>query len=166
MVKRKRNKGLTLVEILIAISVFSVLVGVGGLAVSTIKRANFKKAAETVQRAVATSRTACMAKGSAKGAILFNTRPNGSVVVKDTDAGEKLVCNGSITVSYIAGYNLPNSGATPVNANILEFNTDGTVKTFDGADTGAKYYLRSNDGSLQAEVIIYPITGKTALRYL
>jgi len=165
MSKKRRNRGLSLIEILIAISVFSVLVGLTGLSVSMIKRANFKKAAEKVQRAVVTARTKCMAKGPVKGAILFNTRPNGQVVVKDTDASETFICNGSFKVSFVPGYSLPDDGIA-VAGDILQFNTSGAIKYSDGSDTGGKFIIKSNDGSLRAEVIIYPVTGKTTLKYL
>ena len=162
---KKQNKGFSLVEIIIAISVFTVLVGLTGLSASLIKRANFRKAAEKVQRAVVTARTQSMAKGTFEGTILFNTRPNGTVVVRDVHAAETVICNGNIIVSYTDSYNGANATAA-VNALKMEFNTNGTLKHTVGGDTGGKLYIRSNDGTLRAEVLIYPVTGKTALNYL
>ncbi len=165
MIKNRRNKGLTLVEILIAISVFTVVMGMIGLSVSTIKRGNFKKATEKLQSVISTARTQTMAKGEVAGAFLVNTRADGSVWAKISNTEETFICNKGITVSFVSSYNGPNV-VNPVNASMLTFTTSGAIDWGALGDTGGKYYLQSKDGKLRAEVIIYPFTGKTAVKYL
>ena len=74
MENRKRkvlydNKGFSLVEVLVVITIMIILVGVAALSFSIVSNANVSKAANSLNSTFATARSTCMAKGVDEGTL-------------------------------------------------------------------------------------------------
>ena len=102
----KRRKGFTLVETIVVIAISAILLTLFIISMNVVTNANVQDAARRLESAIRTSRTQCMARGVAEGALKIE-REGGKVYATVGASGSRtLICNsnvrmyGYLTTSY------------------------------------------------------------------
>lgn len=160
MKTKRKNKGFTLLEIMIVISISAVLVGMVAVSASMIKRANVAKATQKLQKKVQQARSLSMAKGEAAGKLKIQITGGNVYAQVGADGDRELICGGSVKVICEKSHEhkgLKNMSGSSAGMEV-EYNTAGMLKL----DTdGARIYIADKDFTRQSEILIYTLTGKS-----
>lgn len=101
----KRNKGFTLVELLVVVVIIGILTGVGVTSVSSVNATSAKKAAAQIDAYLSVVRTKCMSRAGSPYALIYSK--NGTVVGEyyenSTLVSEDVVSDKRVSVTYSYG---------------------------------------------------------------
>lgn len=169
--KRFNNdKGVTLIEIIIAIAISAVLVALAGLSLSVIMGADTNKSAKALESMIVRSKSECMGKAD-KGAITIS--PTGSGMKAKIGSGaDESICPRRVKTYFTqlaTDEPVESTGLmNPLGSNVvLEFGSDGSVKSVTvggGSASTAKsmmYEFAFKRGNRVDAVAVYASTGKT-----
>lgn len=173
--RRKTNKGLTLVELIIVLGISAILLAMVGLSYSLINNTNVQKSARRLENVIRLARTRSMAKGPAAGKLVLYEQ-NGNIYARiGDDPSPELICNSGVTMEAIATSTVtasPTPGASSVNYTAktggaaipplggtaevhIVFNAAGTIPAY--SNSYNKFLLHR--GNRNFEVIVYRETG-------
>lgn len=161
----KKNKGFSLVEILVVIAIMAVMVSAVALSYNIIDKANVAKAARTYDTAIDTARNMSMAKGPDAG-VLILSMSGGKLYYQIGETSEKKEICGpmiSVTVMIDSPYSSRSGGIAMADGAEyrLYFNSAGTLYLgYTGGTCTNVTKLIFSRGDRHIEVILYKETGK------
>ncbi len=163
------DKGFTLLELIIVLTISAIMVLFVGLTFGMINGTNVNKAAKNCEHALVQGRVQSMAKGPIAGTA-YIWDDGGDIYIKIGDTGEKeMLCNDRIT-GYFVQYNhssgslskkdaIASIAAGEVNAKTFVFTNIGSINKSLSTLNGYNGILFQR-GTRQTIVFIYPETGK------
>ncbi len=166
MDRQGRNKGFTLVEMMVVIAIAALLTVAAGFSYSIVSNADVRKAAETLATSIREARTVCMSNGMEAGTICIY-KENGSLYAQigGVDGEITKICNSlvDVEVMYTNDYTVQTGGNLMADGDKTElaFTASGVLKTAGyGVDVfpNNKFFLTR--GKKKYEVFVYIETGK------
>lgn len=167
----RNNKGFTLLELIIVLTISAIMVLFLGLTLGMINGANVNKAAKSAEHALVQGRTQSMAKGSANN-MVYIWEVNGDTYIKTGVNGEKeLLCDDRIE-TYFVKYVATSGVAARTRVNNLSvnettslcfaFNNIGAINKADSTIYQFNQYngILFKRGNRETVVYIFPETGK------
>lgn len=88
-VKKKRNAGFSLVELMVVVAIIAVLIGVISITYSIVGKANAKSYATTLKQAIATARSNTMGRVQNTYELIITGNADGTVDVQVGDGGSR-----------------------------------------------------------------------------
>ena len=95
-----KDKGFSLVELIVVIAMMAVAVTVTSLALSNITLANAKKCATELRTALELARVETTGRVAGDAPVIRLYKDDGSIYLKAGDAGAEEIGNGSVKVQY------------------------------------------------------------------
>ena len=158
------NKGFTLFEMMMVLALSAIVIGMAGLSISAVNRANVSKAANKYLAAVELARNISMAQGDAAG-TLHIVKEGGQLkyYIGPDSTKKEVIATPAVKVSTTITNALfqaaPSDSSVLANGTSLEwhFNTAGMVKS------GSPMLLFTfwNNGKKVVSTYLYNATGKT-----
>ncbi len=167
---KKRNKGWSFIELVIVLAISGVLMGMAGMSLNLIERANVKKAAQMVEKGLQKARSTSMVKGMSNGEfeIWTSAIDNCTYFQIGINGEPERICNSRIKCNV--DLNLSQKGLNPGpgaawgggSCAWIKFHPSGALNAADGV----RVYLVSANGKRAAEVIVYGLSGKVEMHEL
>ena len=158
--KKGNNKGFTLAEMLVVLSLAFLIIVTLLISYSIVSNANVVKAANRLESVLRSARTSAMSMGADRGVV--NIVPEGGLVYAEYETGSgvhrELICGAGLKMQ--SGY-VENIAAAPTltdGGGYVVFNTNGRLKTKGVTKTTANYFLISR-GKKVYKVVAYIETG-------
>ena len=156
--KNTANRGFSYVEMIIAIAILSIMVGMITITIGAVNRNNVRRTSEKIQSLLNQARVNAMSKGTANGGCVNVAKVDGNYysyvggTVTDAqyvkDHGEKL-CAGTLTLYF--------------NGNIVNENHVETVQfkqSTGGLKSGSGEFMVKNNKMESSHFSVYSKTGK------
>lgn len=160
------NKGFSLVEVLVVITIMMILVGMAAITYQVISNANVSKAAKALNSDFATARTTCMAKGVDEGTLTLKII-NGRMYSYIGSAAEgaaatasemKQISNGATDVMFATSPDAIGGAVLAEGYSVqYSFTPSGALTT--GTADACYVYLFANK-KRGARAFFYPETGR------
>lgn len=161
------NKGVTLIEMIIAIAISVVLVGLATFTYAMVNNANTFKSASAMKVVIDKAKVQSMGKGNIKGKLYFKQAPEGAEY-KIGNGTFEVIARNSISVytnNGQSGVVESISALTPISSGdmSIEFNTAGMVTNVndEGVVPGNVVEIAFKVGNRVDAVVLYTATGKT-----
>ena len=159
-----RNKGFTLIELIVVIAIMGILAGLVGLSVSNLSSVNARKAASSVNMLISKCRMGCMSREGAvymtlslnDGNIVCNYYEKGTLVSTDTFSGK------SADVTYTTKNASGTETTTPLEGNTLTLSFDRATGA-QKAQAGLYCTRIQFAGVRTYAIVLYPETGSHEL---
>ena len=172
------NKGFTLLELIIVLTISSIMVLFIGLTLGMINGANVNKAAKNCEQAIVQGRVQTMAKGPSTNKVYIWAN-NGKTYIKVGDNGEReQLCDDKIETYFVkydatlgVSYRVEVSNCSTSESSSLCFifnnigalnKTDSTIYSLVSGCNGVLF----KRGTRETVVYIFPETGKVGVRTL
>ena len=171
MKKSMKNKGFSLVELIVVIAIMGVMSAVGGYALTAISSANAKECAKELEAGLISTRTQSYSSDSADSiaTVTFTKKSDGIYMKKSFESEEKKIGGSKVSLSY--GYE---DGETHVityteltdKPITFSFNrSSGAFRSMkvDGTSANMCDAIRVTSGHKTYTITCYEQTGKTML---
>lgn len=161
----KSNKGFSIVELLVVVSVMAIMVGFSALSITIVNNMNVSKAARELNSAINTARSTAISKGTDAGTLYIYNTGDGvfySIGVDDLSLSSK-VCAKAVNctvVNYTGAGSYEQTAAYSASAlgtkTIVRFAPSGVV--IDETDKPCQFVFNRNNKTVA--VVLYRQTGK------
>ena len=161
------NKGFSLVEILVVITIMMILVGIAAMSYQVVMNANVSKAANTLNADFSTARTTCMAKGEDEGTLtlkmidgkLYSFIGSAADGTAATKSEMKQISNNATTVLFATDPSAVGGTALTDGYSIqYAFLPSGALKSATSPDSCYVYIFENKKRGSRA--FFYPETGR------
>lgn len=165
------NKGLSYIELILVISIASILTGLLAISLGTVNRNNVQKAADSLQSGFKTAQTSSMAKGKEKGALyVYSKKGKCYYSIGQMGAEEQKISSTAIKVIF----NIDGTDRVVKDGFVAKFKFDPATGGSLGADystnngvnwtTASAYNLGqltvTNKSGKMVKLMIRKVTGK------
>lgn len=127
--KRSYDKGFTLIEVIVVISIMTILIGIATLSFSIVHNANVKRAADNLDAMYKSARSTGMAKGMAEGVFQLYYGTDGNLYARVANAtDEPTIPGGTITgANPVTKWEKISTGAIQVETTTTVTSTAGAL---------------------------------------
>ena len=166
MKKKLRNKGFSLIELIVIVAIMGVMLAVGGYSLTAISSANAKQCAKELEAGLISTRTQSYSRdtGATIATVSFYKETDGIYMEKNYETGKVKIGGSKVTVSYkLDG----SSDYEDLGGNPLTFSFDRSSAAFRKATiNGSSAMCESimvSSGTKTYIITCYEHTGKTML---
>lgn len=167
MKKSMKNKGFSLVELIVVIAIMGVMMAVGGYALTAISSANAKECAREMEAALVATRTQCYSSDSATSVaeVSFYKGSDGIYMLKNYEGTAEKIGGSKVSVSY----RLTGAAAyTDLGTQKITFSFNRSSGAFrsmklDGNTAGMCESIKIVSGHKTYTITCYEQTGKTMI---
>ena len=131
---KKNNRGFTLVELIVVITILAIVSAIVGVSVSTVSSAREKRCAAEINSLLGMTKMKCLSRS---GNVYVVIRQDGNDLVYDYYEG---VDGANATKGVLTDYDILGSGVT------VKFSFGGTEKTISEAETLTLQFDRTTGG--------------------
>ena len=179
MEKNTKNKGFSLVELVVVVAIMGVMMAVGGYALSAISLANAKQTAKEIEAALVRTRAQSYSSDSGLSVanVTFYKENDGIYMLKNYEGTAEKIGSSNVSVSYLLNEEIgfeelgkeeeTDEGAEKGAERItFSFNrSSGAFRSLnvDGQDKGTCKAIRITSGSRTYTITCYEKTGKIKL---
>jgi prepilin-type N-terminal cleavage/methylation domain-containing protein len=159
MKRINRNKGFTLVELLVVMAISMIVATLVLISFNVVDNANVTKSAHRLEHMIRTARSRAMAKGADAGTLTIEKRGDGNyyaVIGTGANQTSEMICNAGVKITGATSYNAV-TGSDAITSTKLVFRTSGALRYGTEASTYRKFFLQ-RDARIM-EVIVYEETG-------
>lgn len=164
----KNQKGFSLIELLIVVTLLAISIGVGGITIRTVYSQQAKRCLTSMKSGLSQTRVMALSMDSGDGTRVNSLRvykgDEGYYMDLPGDAAEpELICDVTVKLTYVVGENMNTVDENGVN---FTFNrSSGALNKLESGGeeidgTDVYYYFLASSGMRTYTLAIYPDTGK------
>jgi len=153
-----KNKGFTLVELLVVMAIAMIVATLVLISFNVVDNANVTKSAHRLEHLIRTARSRAMSKGADAGQMTIEKRGDGNyyaVIGTGANQTSEMICNAGVEVTAAADYNA--TAGVAFTSTPIVFRTNGALRYGTGQTVYRKFFLHRDARTM--EVIIYEETG-------
>ena len=153
-----KNKGFSLIELIVVIAIMAVALAVGGYALSAVSLANAKSCANEINVGLEMTRTHACSSHLQSSITFYRESPAAPLMMKKSYEGEaKKIGNGAVKLEYSVDGGQSYKEVEDMTGISFTFNRSS------GAFTSAYDSLRISSGGKTYTITCYLLTGKTKM---
>lgn len=165
MKKKLRNKGFSLIELIVVFAILGVMTAVGGYSLTAISSANAKECARELEAGLVSTRTQSYSSDTdlSVTTVSFYKGTDGIYMKKSFETEEKKIGGSKVSVAYKLA---TSSGYEELGSNQITFSFDRSSAAFramkiNGNTAGYCQSLKISSGAKEYIITCYTQTGKT-----